>query len=219
MNYQFVANDKNGIKNGDKNYIYKIGKKPILLSSPHAVKQWRENQIKPSDFLAGPLVMYLALKCNCSYFVRTYNDLDDPNYPVGRTLKTVQNEYLLALKELLSSHWHFLVIDMHGCTDAKKCDLSIWSDNFKTCNKEIINTFEDNLKKYDITLDLGSEYLGGQVTRQCSFITNAIQMEIKKRIRSTKLENYYILKSFIDYMESTINEINEYSIKMKPKRN
>lgn len=215
LNYQFLFNDRNGISIDDKSYIFKKGKLPILLSSPHAVKQYREAKVKLSDYLTGPLAIYLAEKCDCSYFVRIFNDNSDPNFPLGKTLSYIENSYLVALKRFIKEYSQFLIIDIHGCNDNKKCDCSIWSNDYDTCKSSIIKIFENNFNYYNLSIDSGSEYLGGQVTRQCSLITNAFQLEIKRKIRTLKLENYHLLKAFIDSMEKSIYETCDYSMKLE----
>ncbi len=217
LNYQFLENDKNGAKIDDKNYMYKCGRIPILLSAPHAVKQYRKSSIKASDYLTGALAIYLAEKCHCSYFVRVFNDHDDPNYPLGKTLLEIENEYLIALKKLIQCYQNFLVIDIHGCTNHKMYDCSLWHDHYKACDSNIIQIFEHNFHYYNLSSDDGSEYLGGQVTRQCSLITNSFQIEIKRRIRSLKLEDFELLKQFIDSMEKSIYETYDYSRKLTNK--
>lgn len=215
INYQFLANDKNGIKIDNKSYIFKKGEIPILLSASHAVKQIRESKVKPNDYLTGAIVLYLAEKCSCSYFVRVFNDNDDPNYPLGVTLSHVENEYLIALREFIQSYQQFLVMDIHGCNDNKKYDCSIWSDNYQTCDREIIRMFINNFNAGSLNADKGTEYLGGQVTRQSALLTNAFQIEIKRKIRSLKQENFYYLQFFLESMEKSIYETYDYSMKLE----
>lgn len=218
LNYQFLANNKNGLKINEKNYIYKKGEVPILLSAPHAVKQYRESQIKLSDYLTGPIAIYLANKCNCSYFVRVFNNNSDPNYPLEITLQNIDDNYLIALKKFIQEYRQFLVIDIHGCDNNKLYDCSIWSNNYKTCDKKIIKLFESNFNNSDLSIDDGNEYLGGQVTRQCSLITNAFQIEVKRSIRTLQLDNYNSLKSFIYSMEKSIYDTYNYSMKLEETR-
>lgn len=213
LNYQFLTNDKNGMKIDNKSYIFKKGEIPILLSAPHAVKQKRESQVKLNDYLTGALAIYLANKCNCSYFVRVFNDNDDPNYPLGVTLSHVENEYLIALREFIQSYHQFLVIDIHGYRDSKKYDCSIWSDNYKNCDQQIIRLFTNNFRNNELSVNDG--ILGGQVTRQIALITNSFQLEIKRKIRSLKKENFYYLQSFLEAMEKSIYETYDYSTKLE----
>lgn len=218
LNYQFLVNNKNGLKVDNKNYIFKSGKMPILLSAPHAVKQCRESQVKPSDYLTGALAIYLAKKCDCSYFIRVFNDNDDPNIPLGITLSETKNDYLRALKNFIYEYKQFLIIDIHGCVNNKKYDCSLWHNDYSTCEMQVIKMFENNFNCYGLTFDDGTEYLGGQVTRQCALITNSFQLEIKRKIRTLNLENYYLLKSFIDSMEKSIYETYDYSMKLEKVR-
>ena len=218
LNYQFLENNKNGLRIDNKNYIFKVGKIPILLSAPHAVKQYRESQVKPSDYLTGALAIYLAEKCNCSYFVRVFNDKDDPNFPLGETLLEIENEYLKNIKRFIQEYNQFLMIDIHGCVNSKDYDCSLWHNDYNTCEPQIVKIFENNFNCYALTVDNGSEYLGGQVTRQCALVTNSFQIEIKRKIRTLKLENYYLLKSFIDSMETSIFETYDYSMKLEKVR-
>lgn len=215
INSQFLVNNKNGLKINNKNYKYKIGANPIILSAPHAVKQCRNQNIKAIDYLTGALAIYLANKCNCSFVVRTFNDNDDPNFPLGYTLSQVDNDYLILLKKLVKFYSQFLVIDLHGCTNSKKYDCSLWHDNYKNCNIEIVKIFEDNFVVNGITVDHGREYLGGQVTRQCSLITDAFQLEIKRKIRSLKIENVDLLISFINSMSDSIEKTSTFVKKLQ----
>lgn len=218
LNYQFLLNNKNGFRIDNKNYISKAGKIPILLSAPHAVKQYRESQVKPSDYLTGALAIYLAEKCNCSYFVRVFNDNDDPNYPLGTTLLKIENNYLKALKNFIQEYNQFLMVDIHGCVNSKNCDCSFWHDNYNTCKSDVIKIFENNFNCYNFIIDNGTEYLGGQITRQCALITNSFQIEIKRKIRTLKQDNYYLLKAFIDSMEKSIYETYDYSMRLEKVR-
>ena len=78
--------------------------------------------------------------------------------------------------------------------------------------------FECNFNNSNLSIDDGNEYLGGQVTRQCSLITNAFQIEIKRAIRTLKLENYNLLKSFIYSMQKSIYNTYDCSIKLEKVR-
>jgi len=78
--------------------------------------------------------------------------------------------------------------------------------------------FKYNFISSNLSIDDENEYLGGQVTRQCSLITNAFQIEVKRTIRTLKLENYNLLKSFIYSMQKSIYNTYDYSIKLEKVR-
>lgn len=218
LNTLFLENDKNGVKINNLNYIKKIGKIPIVLSASHAVKQYRELMVKDNDYLTGPLAIYLADKLNCSYFVRVFNNHDDPNFPLGITINNDEDPYIMGIKSFIYDYNEQLVIDLHGCKDNKVYDCSIWSDNFKTCNKELVDLFSNSFSKYDLTVDNGSEYKGGQVTRQCALLTNSFQLEIKRKIRSLNEEDYKYLLSFLESMEESIYKISSFKKSLKLKK-
>lgn len=104
LNYHFLDNDKNGNLVDGKSYVFRKGEIPILLSAPHAVKQYSEFNLKASDFLTGPLTLYLSEKCNCSCLVIVYNNQDDPNFPIETTLSSIENEYLKTLKSIIEEY-------------------------------------------------------------------------------------------------------------------
>ncbi len=191
-------------------YLLKRGEIPILISAPHAVKQVREEKIKANDYLTGPLAIYIANRCHCSYLVRCYNNNDDPNFPIGKTLPSINSSYLKILTDFIRKYPQYLVIDLHGCRNSRKCDCSIWSRDTKPCDNQILTIFENQLEKHSLSVDMGSEFLGGQVTRQCSKITNAFQLEVKKRIRSLKEEDILLLEAFTVSMEQAIMDSNHY---------
>jgi len=198
------------VKINDCNYLLKRGEIPILISAPHAVRQVREEKIKASDYLTGPLAMTIANKCHCSYLVRCYNELDDPNYPSGKTLPSIHSSYLRALIDFIHKNPQYLIIDLHGCRNSRKYDCSIWSDDTKLCDNQILTIFENHLEKNSFSVDRGREFLGGQVTRQCGLLTNAFQLEVKRRIRSLNEEDIPLLEAFLHSMEQAIMETNHY---------
>lgn len=173
------------------------------------MKQYREGEIKTGDFLTGPLAISLAERCDCFSLVRTCNVQDDPNFPVGETLKEINNLYLEYLLYVINKYDIKLVIDLHGCNDTHNVDCSIWSDAFKTCDSNIISLFENEFIKRHLSCDkYGNEYFGGQVTRQVAKITNVFQLEVKRYIRSLKRDNRDNLYNFIEAMESSIHKAN-----------
>lgn len=218
LNEVFLENNCNGRKVNQQNYLLKKGEVPILISAPHAVKQIREEKVKPSDYLTGPLAIYLANKCHCSYLVRCFNNQDDPNYPIGKTLSIIHSEYLMVLMDFIQKNPQYLVIDLHGCRNERKCDCSIWSDNLTLCDNHIVDIFQNQLEAHSLSVDRGSEFLGGQVTRQAGFLTNAFQLEIKKNLRSMKEENYPLLESFLTAMKQAIMDSNQHDLSYQKRK-
>lgn len=208
-NKRFEANNHNGIQNNKENYEFHQGKKQVIISAPHAVRQVREGRDKEADFLTGPLAMYIAKKSNCSYLVRVYNNEDDPNFPIGKTLEEIENAYLKFLIDYIKANPEYLVIDLHGCKDSRPYDCSIGSHHFKTCEKEIIDIFSSCLRKYGLSVDEDSQiFSGGQVTRQVGKTnSNAIQLEIRREYRTFK--NTENLNNLVEAISEGIDQLDK----------
>ena len=210
----FLSNNKNGFKINKTNHMLRKGSIPVLISAPHAVRQYRCDSTKASDYLTGALALSLAEQLDCFAFVRNCNNQDDPNFPIGKTLPEANTMYLQYLLNMIELYDIQLVIDLHGCSDQRNFDCSIWSDNFKTCDSNIISIFKEKFNEYNISCDEnGTEYLGGQVTRQVSRLTNVFQLEVKRSFRSLDVADRDNLSSFIEAMENSIHKVYKYNIK------
>jgi len=214
LNYDFLANNRNGVPVLGSNFIYNLGSIPVLISAPHAVKQIRNNLSKPSDYLTGALALYLSKKIGCSYFVRTFNMADDPNYPIGITLNKIESLYLRSLKDFITKYRHFLVIDLHGCSNKRLYHASVWTNNFLFCPQNIVDIFQESFNANCFSFDpYGCEFEGGQVTRQCAQITNAMQLELVRYLRN--LEDEGTLNKLIETLYRSLSETYEYSLKLE----
>lgn len=126
----------------------------------------------------------------------------------------------MILTDFIRKYPQYLIIDLHGCRNNRKCDCSIWSDDTKLCDNNLINIFEDQFKEHTLSVDRGSEFMGGQVTRQCGMLTNAFQLEVKRKLRSFEKEDSILLKAFTLAMEQAIiDSNNHYETYQKRKNN
>lgn len=80
LNEKYEANDYHGIKGEATNYRVILGKVPILVSAPHAVRQLREGMLKERDGMTGGIVEYLCEELGVFGIVRIWEAGDDPNY-------------------------------------------------------------------------------------------------------------------------------------------
>ena len=214
INPIFLSNNKNGFKINKTNHTLRKGNIPILISAPHTVRQYRNDEIKASDYLTGALALSLAEQLDCFALVRNCNNQDDPNFPIGKTLPEANTMYLQYLLDMIKLYDIQLVIDLHGCSDKRNFDCSIWSDNFKTCDPNIISLFNEKFAECNISCDVnGTEYLGGQVTRQVARLTNVFQLEVKKSYRSLDKDDRNNLYNFIEAMQDSINEVYKSNVK------
>ena len=104
---------------------------------------------------------------------------------------------------------------MHGCKNKRIYDCNIWSDREQLCDKGIVTIFANNFNNFGLSAGLDNNFRGGQVTRQAGLVTNAFQLEIKRRIRSIKEDNWNLLNAFLLSMERSISETSELLLRFK----
>ena len=145
LNKKYEANNFNGLYNGITNLRIIYGNLPILLSAPHSVKHFRNNQLKRSDGLTGGIVEYLAKYNNTFGITRISNLLDDPNYyNSGISLRYKENCIKLIDKYNINC-----LLDIHGCKDSHPFDIDIGTSNYNE-ELDIIYRYLSNLGKVEV---------------------------------------------------------------------
>lgn len=161
------------------------GNIPILLSAPHAVKQYREGKIKSEDKLTGAIVEYLCEKTGASGIVRVCNYRDDPNYEnSGESLK-----YKKTILEWIKEKDIAILIDVHGCTDRHGFDIEFGTNYGKNINQD--TSYTEILKNEFAKIGkvvIDKEFKSARDTTVSSFINKnsgipCIQIEISTKFR------------------------------------
>lgn len=200
---KYSENNYNGIDNGKCNFKIIQGEVPILLSAPHAVKQYRDGKIKAEDRFTGAIVEYLCEKTGVNGIIRVYNDSDDPNYENnGSSLK-----YKEAILDLIKEKDIVLLIDLHGCKDTHGFDIELGTNYGENINYD--EKYLDILRNNFSTLGkivVDNKFCAIRNTTVSNFINKksniqCVQMEISKRFRNDNL-----LK-LLDVFEIIIKEI------------
>ena len=91
---EFAMNEYMG--SGIEDYKYKEGTIPILISAPHTVKQWRNNQYKSADVYTGALVKTLNETTGAHIIYKTTTNGDE-NYT------TEETDYRKKIKDIVES--------------------------------------------------------------------------------------------------------------------
>lgn len=103
---------------GKEAFVIEEGSIPIMISAPHAINQFREGQIKVAEMYTGGIAQYLHKVTGCHLIYTCMFTETDPNYDEPGT-----NIYQDALKEYLTEHQVYLLIDLHGA--AKKREFAV----------------------------------------------------------------------------------------------
>lgn len=210
---RFISNDYNGILTINPNYEYINNGSNILLSAPHSVKQMREGNIKEEDEVTGFYASYLPTLNKYNSIYRTYQNMDDPNYPIGETLENPDDKYLQEVIKLIKKDKISFLLDIHGCAARRPFDVEIISVNGKTCNLEIVDIFYETLRSKNFVVSVDKVFKrGGQVIRQASNAgIDAVALEINKTCRSYEtIEDLQKLKEMILGIDESLVETKKH---------
>ena len=167
----------------DKDHVILIGEdKPIILSAPHGVTQWREGKIKLAEPGTINTALHLNKICNCHTIIKTKNNHDDANYdPVS--------EYKTALEKFIQENNIKYVIDLHSLAPHRKCDINVGVDGGKLVetNPNLYRKFVKNLcdAGFNVYIDVpfygAPRTIAGSLKKKFKNIW-AIQLEINSKI-------------------------------------
>ena len=206
LNVKYETED---FKNGDDNFLVKLGSLPVILSAPHAVSQKREGIIKPADLKTGGIVEFISEEINCFGITRTCNLGDDPNfYNDGVSLK-----YKQEILRLINKYQIKLLLDIHGCSNKHGFDIEIGTNDFKNVKvRECVFIVEKYLATIGI-VSVDRVFKSAKEATVSSYVhaksgISCIQIEISNEIRM----NAGKVKNFILVLEKAILEITERNL-------
>lgn len=182
--------------------MYLDGQIPIMISAPHAVSQWRNGKIKPSEAYTGPLAIALNKSLNCPAFIKSKFDGTDPNSSSG--IEYRQN----LLSKVLEKKIEFM-IDIHCMNPSRPDEIIIGTNNLQNLknNKSFISIFKTIMSKHgfdnvlvDKEFTASSQY---NVSRFISTKANipCLQIEINSRIINAETNPERLYKMFLALSE------------------
>ena len=105
----FSANNYDG--EGEETFVIEEGTIPIMISAPHAINQYREDQVKWADMYTGAIARYLHGVTGCHLIYSCKFSKSDPNFDPPD-----KNIYQRELKKYVEKHKVFFLIDLHGAS-------------------------------------------------------------------------------------------------------
>lgn len=208
-NQKYELNHNNGQMISDKNYKVIKGTKPIIISAPHSVKQFREGRIKPEDIMTGSIVEYICEEFQTFGIIRTCNLGDDPNYYNN----SISLEYKKEILKFIEEYNIAYLFDIHGCSNKYGFDIDIGTNSGKNISCDIKTLYE--LKKLfssDLLVEIDNIFKASMPSTISNFIhasslITCIQLELSKDLRL----NPDKLKTFIASFGQIIDYLNEKS--------
>lgn len=132
----------------EEKYRVISGKKEILLSAPHSVNQFREDDIRSAEKYTGSLVKYIANKLDIYGIYEIFTHAD-PNNNEDNCL------YKNAVINIVNLFGIKLLIDVHSSTFKDDTDVDIVTNLRQTLcgNDKIIDDLKFIADKYGLKID------------------------------------------------------------------
>lgn len=201
----FSHHDYNGIKISKTPFDIKLGSKPILISAPHSVNQYRSGVVKKADLYTGSIVnlMHVLTDCMCIYSSR-FSD-EDPNF-------INDGEYKKGIRNLVAKHEIKYILDIHGAAINRDFDIDLGTVYGKSINigiiNEIVNIFNKNgIKNIKTNHNFPASHTGTVTNYALNVLAvPSVQLEINKKYRDPENQEQYLklissLKSIIYFLE------------------
>jgi len=203
---QFAANKHSGVAQNPQ-VMEILGRRPLLLSCPHAVNHPRDRRLKLADTFTGALGLQLAASTDASIIVYARTSAEDPNYDADGPYKRSILSFIARAKPSI-------VIDLHGMGRSQPSDIAIGTSQGKTLGHclELRDSLINILKSGGITnlaVDVPGFFDASRSNTIASFVWRtksvpAIQVEIHKNFRdpavmpSKYLQIFDLFKKFIE---------------------
>ncbi len=127
---------------GKDTFFIEEGIVPVMVSAPHAVKQFRDGKIKKADVYTGGIARYLHEVTGCHLICSGRYTENDPNYD-----QPGSNAYQDALLEYLNGRRIAALLDLHGVV--KEREYAIELGTVPTLSEE-----DTSLHEYKFIADL-----------------------------------------------------------------
>lgn len=179
----FYKTDRRVNPKQEEPFYVSLGKLPVLVSAPHAVRYYRQRKIKMSDQFTGSIVYLLQQLTGCHAIAATKLYGGDPNTDNPCIYKEKIAEICVRQKVKL-------VLDIHGAAREQEFDADFATNGGKTLvHKDgILATLERNFQDLglsEISRDhfgtIGPHAVTGYVARELGI--PAVQLEINKQYR------------------------------------
>jgi len=165
-------------------FWYCLGKIPVLVSAPHAVRHYRHKKLKVSDLYTGSIVYLLNQLTGCHAIATTKVYGGDPNFDNPCLYKQ-------RIAEICRREKVKFLLDIHGAARDREFDVDFGTHGGKTLllNKSLLELVEHNFLDYgfrrishDRFAASGPNTITNYVARELGI--PAVQIEINQRYRS-----------------------------------
>jgi len=200
---QFISNNYFG--SSEKDYEYKKGSIPILISAPHTVKQWRNESYKSADIYTGALAKTLHESTGAHVIYKASTNGDE-NYT------TEETEYRKKIKDIVAKNDIKVIIDLHGMSSDKESNIDIGTGSSSNVNllgqNYILSLVGSSLGNNNYTVN--KYFSGGKTYTMSGYCSSNIgvptlQLEINKKYRTSDSENFSYMANKLTAMINNLS--------------
>ena len=179
----FYKTDKRVNPKQEEPFWFALGKLPVLVSAPHAVRHYRQKKIKMSDQFTGSIVYLLNQLTGCHAIATTKLYGGDPNSDDPCIYKE-------RIAEICDKKKVKFVLDIHGAAREREFDVDFGTNSGKNILGKVrmLETLEHNFQgfglsriSYDHFAATGLNTIGNFVARELKI--PAVQIEVNKQYR------------------------------------
>ncbi|WP_088186729.1 hypothetical protein [Desulfosporosinus sp. FKA] len=178
----FYKTDKRVNPKQEDPFWVAIGKMPVLVSAPHAVRYYRQKKIKMSDQFTGSIVYLLNQLTGCHAIAVTNLYGGDPNFDNPCIYKE-------RIAEICKREKVKFVLDIHGAARDHEFDVDFSINRGKTLFKaSMVELIEQNFHDFGLSRITHGHFTAAGPNTVSSFVARelgipALQIEINKQYR------------------------------------
>ncbi|KJR46298.1 hypothetical protein UF75_3329 [Desulfosporosinus sp. I2] len=179
----FYKTDKRVNPKQEEPFWFSIGKLPVLVSAPHAVRHFRQKKIKMSDQYTGSIVYLLSQLTGCHAIATTKLYGGDPNMDDPCLYKE-------KISEIIRREKVKFVLDIHGAAGDRNFDVDFGTDSGRTLLKKevMFQTLERNFQTFGFSQISHDYFAASGPNTVANFVARelkipAVQVEINKKYR------------------------------------
>lgn len=179
----FYKTDKSVNPKQEEPFWISLGKLPVLVSAPHAVRHYRQKKIKMSDQFTGSIAYLLHKMTGCHAIATTKLYGGDPNSDNPCIYKE-------RIAEICRREKVKLVLDIHGAAREREFDVDFGTDGGRTllANTRLLETLERNFQEFGLRRISNDHFAATCPNTITNYVARelkipAVQIEINKQYR------------------------------------
>lgn len=179
----FYKTDKKVDPKREDPFWIALGKLPVLVSAPHAVRHYRQKKIKMSDQCTGAIAYLLNKLTGCQAIATTKLYGGDPNHDNPCIYKD-------RIVEICNREKVRFVLDLHGAARERDFDVDLGINGGKNLLTKVrlLETLEHNFRNFGLNKVSLDHFAASGSNTIANFVAHelkipAIQIEINKQYR------------------------------------